>query len=159
MQLPPLAPSPQHQLAKSRIGDQTLSQLGQMYPVKATDRTKQGIGDQTLSQLGRQYPMQQEPSELERSRMSKGSRGSLDKLTELYNDFNQAQGQQQNLGVTMKSHKSLQSKLAGARSQQNLDQSGVTAITGMSIMKDLLAQQQAKPGINIGGQKDDDLRS
>lgn len=59
----------------------------------------------------------------------------------------------------MRSHKSLQSKLAGTRSQQNLNQSGVSAITGMSIMKDLLAQQQAKPGINIGGQKDDDLRS
>lgn len=60
-----------------------------MYPPKAVDATKQGLGDQTLSQLGRQYPVQQEPSELEKSRIS---RGSLDKLTELYNDFNQAQG-------------------------------------------------------------------
>lgn len=55
----------------------------------------------------------------------------------------------------------MQSRLAGAQSQPNLNQSGVTAITGMSIMKDLLAQQQTKSGINIGApsQRDDDLKS
>lgn len=40
------------------------------------------------------------------------------------------------------------------RSQQNLNQSGVSAITGMSIMRDLMNQQNAKPGI-----RDEDLKS
>lgn len=55
----------------------------------------------------------------------------------------------------------MQSRLAGSQSQPNLNQSGVTAITGMSLMKDVLAQQQAKPALNIGAglQGDDDNKS
>jgi len=41
----------------------------------------------------------------------------------------------------MRSQKSLTSKVGGgSQSQKNLNQSGVTGMTGMSIMKDVLAQ-------------------
>ena len=63
------------------------------------------------------------------------------------------------LQATLMSQKSLQSKLDVPK-KADLNKSGISAITGMSIMKDVLAESGAQKGIRLSSkEKEADLQS